>query len=71
MKHILMAVVVVLLAAGCTTYKKNHRPDDVQTDNIFGEDVAVCDTVSAASIPWREFFYGSQASGIDRHCDGE
>lgn len=56
MKHILMAVAVVLLAAGCTTYKKNHRPDDVQTDNIFGEDVAVCDTVSAASIPWREFF---------------
>lgn len=56
MKYILMAVAVVLLAAGCTTYKKYHRPDDVQTDNIFGEDVAVCDTVSAASIPWREFF---------------
>lgn len=56
MKQIITAIAVLLLAASCSTYRQYSRPDEIKTDNLFGKDVAVSDTVSAAAIPWREFF---------------
>lgn len=56
MKQIIIAVVVLLLTSSCSTYKKYSRPEEVSTNNLFGEDVAVTDTFTATSIPWHEFF---------------
>lgn len=56
MKQIIIAIALLMLAASCSTYRKYSRPDEISTDNLFGEDVAVSDTVSIASIPWHEFF---------------
>ncbi len=64
MKHIIIAIAVTLLASGCSTYKKYSRPEEITTENLFGEDVAVSDTVSIASIPWREFFRDPQLQAL-------
>lgn len=57
MKQIITtAIAIILLTGSCTTYKKYSRAKDTPTGNLFGEDIAVSDTVTAASIPWREFF---------------
>ena len=56
MKQIIIAVVVLLLTSSCSTYKKYSRPEEVSTNNLFGEDFDVTDTFTAASIPWHEFF---------------
>lgn len=55
MRHILVALAIVILAAGCSTYKKYSRPE-ADIENIFGEDVALSDTATIASIAWRDFF---------------
>ena len=52
---------IILLAAAatmsaCSIYGRYSRPEDITTDNLFGENVAVGDTLSIAQIPWREFF---------------
>lgn len=56
MKHIVIAIVVMLVCGSCTTYKKYNRPDDPMTENLFGDDVTDYDTTTIASIPWRVFF---------------
>lgn len=56
MKQIIIAMAVLLLAGGCSTYKTYSRPDEITADNLFGKDMEASDTVSAASIPWPEFF---------------
>ena len=56
MKHIIIAITIMLLTASCSTYKKYNRQEAVNTDNLFGDDVASDDTVSIATIPWSEFF---------------
>lgn len=50
----LLAAVATL--SGCSIYGHYSRPEDISTDNIFGENVSVGDTLSIARIPWREFF---------------
>lgn len=60
MKQIIIAAVVLILTGSCSTYKKYSRPEEVSTNNLFGEDVAVTDTFTAASIPWHEFFTDSK-----------
>jgi outer membrane protein, multidrug efflux system len=60
MKQIIIAVVVLLLTSSCSTYKKYSRPEEVSTNNLFGEDFDVTDTFTAASIPWHEFFTDSK-----------
>lgn len=59
MNRIIIAIAVLMLTAGCKTYKQYSRPDDVIADNLFGEGVAADDTATIASIPWREFFTDS------------
>ncbi len=60
MKQIIIAVVVLLLTSSCSTYKKYSRPEEVSTNNLFGEDFDVTDTFTAVSIPWHEFFTDSK-----------
>ena len=63
MKQVIIAIAVLLLT-GCSTYRKYSRPDSVSADSLFGADVAVSDTVSAASIPWHEFFTDSRLRAL-------
>lgn len=60
MKQIIIAAIVLLLTGSCSTYKKYSRPEEIGANNLFGEDVALTDTVTAASIPWHEFFTDSK-----------
>lgn len=60
MKQIIIATAVLLVSGSCSTYKKYSHPEEVRTNNLFGEEVAVSDTVTAASIPWQEFFTDSR-----------
>lgn len=54
MRNIILSIAVLCLAS-CGTYKTYTRPH-IDTDSIFGENIASVDTVSIASISWREFF---------------
>lgn len=59
MKHIIKgftAVIMAYAAVSCNLYKEYSRPGDVIDDNLFGDDVAVADTATFASLRWREFF---------------
>lgn len=57
MKHIIIAVAVLLLTGSCSPYRTYSRPEDIVADNLFGDDVPPGgDTASVASIPWRQFF---------------
>ena len=49
-------LVAVALMSGCSIYGRYSRPEDIKTDNLFGESVKTDDTLSIAQIPWREFF---------------
>lgn len=74
MKQILLALTILLFASGCSSYKKYSRPDKVCDDKIFGEDIPSLDTMTIASIPWREFFKDSLLqelidSGLERNSD--
>ncbi len=63
MKQVIIAIAVLLLT-GCSTYRKYSRPDSASADSLFGTDVAVSDTVSAASILWHEFFTDSRLRAL-------
>lgn len=56
MKQFIIAVAVLLLTGSCSTYKKYSRPDEICTENLFGEEITASDTLTIASIPWRDFF---------------
>lgn len=56
MRHILIAVAILLVTGSCSTYKKYSRPDEINTGDLFDENVPASDTATAVSIPWRVFF---------------
>ncbi len=60
MKRSLTTLVVIVLLAGafqgCSVYKRYQRPDNLPTESLFGENVAVADTVTLADTGWRELF---------------
>lgn len=64
MKQIIIATAVLLLTGSCSTYNKYSRPEEIRTENLFGEDVTATDTVTAASIPWHEFFSDSKLRAL-------
>lgn len=64
MKQIIIIIAVLLLTSSCSTYKRYNRPEEISTNNLFGEDVAVSDTVTAASIPWQDFFTDTKLQSL-------
>ncbi len=52
------------ILSGCSIYGHYSRPENLPTDNLFGEDVAVGDTLSIARISWREFFTDVQLQAL-------
>ena len=75
MKKIIIYIVVLLVAGGCSTYKKYSRPEGINMDSLFGEDILQTDdTITMASMPWQEFFkdYRLQAlidTGLTNNSD--
>jgi len=51
---------IMLLAAtllgGCSIYSRYSRPEDINTDGLFGENVSTTDTMTIADVAWRDFF---------------
>lgn len=48
----------MIVGGSCSTYRTYTRPDAVNAEGIYGDDVEVSssDTASIASIPWQDFF---------------
>lgn len=73
MKHIFLSLAVMFFTCGCSVYKSYSRPDDIKTDNLFG-DIIQTDTTTIASVPWQQFFRDSQLralidSGLTNNSD--
>lgn len=54
--YTLLALCCALWFGSCSLYTAYTRPDDITADGVFGEGVAVTDTVTLADLSWREFF---------------
>ncbi|WP_280751823.1 MULTISPECIES: efflux transporter outer membrane subunit [unclassified Parabacteroides] len=46
----------VALLTGCSLYKPYSRPDNIRTEALYGADYETEDSVTLASMPWRELF---------------
>lgn len=63
------------LFSGCGIYSRYSRPElDVDTDNLYRDSMAVTDTVTIASKPWRELFTDPYlqaliVKGLERNTD--
>lgn len=64
MKQIIIAVIVMILACGCSSYKKYSRPDNIYTENLFGQDIPQVDTMTIALVSWRDFFRDSRLQAL-------
>ncbi len=62
MKKIVLIVSLVAMLTSCSIYKKYSRPEEISTQNLYG-DIAKGDTVTIADVSWREFF-------TDKHLQG-
>lgn len=75
MKRIGILLAVSCLMSGCGVYNKYSRSDmDVDIDSLYREPMAMADTTTIASMPWREFFTDSRlqaliAAGLERNTD--
>ena len=56
MKRILLYTLFATTLYGCGTYSAYHRPDNLQTDGLYGTGVIVADTSNIASLSWKELF---------------
>ena len=59
MRKIFSTIIILtasVVLSGCSIYGRYSRPEDISTDNLFGENVTTTDTLTIAHIPWREFF---------------
>ena len=53
---------IVMMFTSCSIYKKYSRPEEIKTDNLYGN-IEKADTTTMADISWREFF-------TDKHLQG-
>ena len=72
MKHTILIVSAVLSLSGCGVYKPYSRPQ-VETDGLY-RDVPTEDTVTMATLSWRELFTDPQLQtlveeGLERNTD--
>lgn len=54
--------------SSCGIYTKYQRPEDINTDGFYGQDVEVGDTTSIASLSWRELFTDPQLQSLIEHA---
>ena len=55
MKKIVLILSLVAVLTSCSIYKKYSRPENISTDNLYGN-AEKADTTTMADISWREFF---------------
>lgn len=55
---------VVAMVSGCSIYNHYTRPEEVSTENLFGDNVTATDSLSIARIPWREFFTDTKLQAL-------
>ncbi len=58
----ILATTAVL--SSCSIYSHYSRPEDIKTDNLFGDNVTTSDTLSISRIPWREFFTDAKLQAL-------
>ncbi len=61
------------MLAGCGTYSRHHRPD-LSTENLYRDVPADIDTMTIASLSWREMFTDPKLqslieTGLERNTD--
>ena len=61
------------MLAGCGTYSRYHRPD-LSTENLYRDMPADIDTMTIASLSWREMFTDPKLqslieTGLERNAD--
>lgn len=72
MKHTILIAAALLTLSGCGVYKPYSRPE-VETDGLY-RDIPTEDTVTMASLSWRELFTDAQLQtlikkGLERNTD--
>lgn len=57
MKNIVISMIILSSLAGCHIYRNYERPEDLSvSDSLFRQPVAEEDTMTIASVSWRELF---------------
>lgn len=59
-KQLITLMSAGLLLSSCGIYNKYQRPEDITTDNLYGQDVVQADTASIADLSWRQLFTDPQ-----------
>lgn len=59
-KQLITLMSAGLLLSSCGIYNKYQRPEDITTDNLYGQEVAQTDTASIADLSWRQLFTDPQ-----------
>ena len=60
MKKIIICLFLSVGLSGCHIYRAYERPDEVVADSLYRQSVAAEDTVSLASLSWKELFTDPQ-----------
>ena len=63
-KQFIILAVAALLLSSCGIYNKYQRPEDINTEGLYGQDVEVQDTASLASLSWQELFTDPQLQSL-------
>ena len=56
MQRIIIISGLLVLLSGCGIYKPYSRPDEIRADSLYGARYETEDTVTIASLSWRELF---------------
>lgn len=56
MRRTIIWILPALLLAGCGIYKPYSRPEEIRTDSLYGIKYETRDTVTIASLSWKELF---------------
>ena len=62
MKRVILVLSLVFMLTSCSIYKKYSRPEEIKTDNLYGN-IEKADSTTMADISWRELF-------TDKHLQG-
>ena len=63
-RNILILSTTVALMSSCGIYTKYERPEDVQTEDLYGANVGGEELPSLATLPWRELFKDPQLQAL-------
>ena len=62
MKKIVLILSIATLLSSCSIYKKYSRPEEITTNNLYGN-IEKADTTTMADVTWRDFFTDKYLQG--------